>query len=169
MTSRSPVCMATKSVSAVAAIIGCINGTALFRHWRTGARLQPSLLVFPPRRLRGSRAHESKPGKASVLPLFRHTRAEQTTTRGSGTVHRGSANPRAQPEGCLSLRKPCRLGEGAVLPRNQGSITRIPWGRRAFQGRAGLQPVVFQEEPQVFSTCSHHGASPALNKFNLAA
>jgi hypothetical protein len=70
---------------------------------------------------------------------------------------------------CLSLRKPCRIEAGAELPRDQGRTTRIPWGKRKCQGRRGLQPVALQKKLQGGPTGSPHGASPALNAFNLSA
>jgi hypothetical protein len=69
----------------------------------------------------------------------------------------------------LPLRKPCRIGAGAELPRDQGRITRIPWGRRKYQGRGSLQPVALQKQLQGGPAGSPHGAAPALNAFHLSA
>jgi hypothetical protein len=84
--SRSPVCMGRKSVSAVAATTGCINGIVLSRQLRMVIPLKPSLHVSPPRRHRGSRTHESHQCRPSVLCTTQRTRAEQTTTRGTVLV-----------------------------------------------------------------------------------
>jgi hypothetical protein len=72
-------------------------------------------------------------------------------------------------EVCLSLRKPCHIGERAELPRDQGHITRMPWGRRGCQGREWLQPVALQKQLQGGPAGSPYGASPALNAFHLSA
>src|SRR5215468_6880249 len=69
----------------------------------------------------------------------------------------------------VSQTKLCRIEEGAELPRDQGRTTRIPWGKRKFQGRRGLQPVALQKKLQGGPAGSPHGASPALNAFHLSA
>jgi hypothetical protein len=89
----------------------------------------------------------------------------ESGTRRTSAQHGHSA----QTEACLSLRKPCRIGERAELPRDQGHITRMPWGRRGCKGRGNLQPVALQKKLQRCPAGSPHGASPALNAFHLSA
>ena len=46
---------------------------------------------------------------------------------------------------------------------------KMPWDRRACQGRGNLQPMALQKKLQGGPAGSPHGASSALNAFNLSA
>jgi hypothetical protein len=64
---------------------------------------------------------------------------------------------------------PAASGRSAKLPRTKGHIPSMPWSRRGCKGRGGLQPVALQKKLQGCPAGSPHGASPALNAFNLSA